>query len=108
MSARQTLSRAAPHSDSPSTGRIFDERIKSDVWAFYTRFGRVSMKKWRGGVVSLQSWFLFLISKIQLLTPLKSQKREGYCWRTPQCRKMCVPHAFFKGKKKLGKLPREK
>src|SRR5215471_4260481 len=28
-----------------------------------------------------------------------SQKREGYCWPTPQYRNWCAQHAFFEGKK---------
>src|SRR5262249_4112503 len=22
----------------------------------------------------------------------------GYCWRTPKCRNLCIPHAFLEGK----------
>src|SRR6266436_2913608 len=28
-----------------------------------------------------------------------SEKTFGYCWPTPKCRNMCVPHAFLEGKK---------
>jgi hypothetical protein len=45
-------------------------------------------------------WFSFTdLPKIQTLTLLKSHKREGYCWPTPKCRNMCVPHVFLEGKK---------
>src|SRR5215471_6093870 len=28
-----------------------------------------------------------------------SQKRDGYCWPTPQYQNWCAQHAFFEGKK---------
>src|SRR5215470_19799178 len=34
-------------------------------------------------------------------------KPFGYCWRTPQGRKSCVPHAFFEGKKAGETSPRK-
>src|SRR5262249_43206567 len=39
------------------------------------------------------------VPKSQTLIPLKSQKTDGYCWRTQKCRNWCVPHAFLEGKK---------
>src|SRR5687767_10762292 len=31
----------------------------------------------------------------------------GYCWSTPKCRNMCVPHAFLEGKKAEETSPRK-
>src|SRR5262245_38022843 len=45
-------------------------------------------------------WFSFTdLPKSQTLTPLKSQKTDGYFWRTQKCRTLCIPHAFFEGQK---------
>src|SRR5262245_60950429 len=30
-----------------------------------------------------------------------------YCWRTQKCRNLCVPHAFFEGKKAGETFPRK-
>jgi hypothetical protein len=27
-----------------------------------------------------------------------SHKTPGYCWRTPKCRNVCIPHACLEGK----------
>jgi transposase-like protein len=32
----------------------------------------------------------------------KSKNTIRYCWRTPKCRIVCVPHAFFEGKNAEG------
>ena len=31
--------------------------------------------------------------------PYVWMKTFGYCWPTPKCQNLCVPHAFFEGKK---------
>jgi hypothetical protein len=36
-----------------------------------------------------------------------SQKMVGYCWPTPKCRNLCVPHAFLEGKKAGETSPRK-
>src|SRR5215475_2948915 len=53
-------------------------------------------------------WFSFTdVPKSQTLTPLKSHKTRGYCWRTQKCRNLCIPHAFLEGKKAEEMSPRK-
>src|SRR5215470_6974394 len=82
----------------------------------------------RDGVVPQKTLLSFPdVPKMQTLTPLKSQKTEGYspknspaifirggelrlmryCWRTQKCRNVCIPHAFFEGRKAEETSPRK-
>src|SRR5262245_25685606 len=47
------------------------------------------------------------LSKIQILTPLKSHKTDGYCWPTPKYRNWCAQSAFLESKKAEETSPRK-